>query len=207
MTNTSHCAADSIRNIPEINDDASETTVMPCNNADGASQATSMGWKPNGLDNHVENELYTSRVYLRTGRRHSLSSLSTGSISNPGWSFLSGLSLAQMSSIAVVSLPLSLEELWNPRYYTSTDQSIAEAAIGPRVMESTRQPPNLRPLGSQANRLSFSFRNNAEVGLATCPDNRHIGIQPAGLLGKSMRQTLRILLLGEILRIWYFTLV
>lgn len=63
---------------------------------------------------------------MRTERRHSLSSLSTSSMAGRSWSFLSGISLAQISLISVVSLPLSAHELYNPEHYAVTLSNIAE---------------------------------------------------------------------------------
>ena len=204
MTSGSCLAAESVRSVPETRDDVSETTVKLGTGTNDHSQSSPLEWKPIGLDTHVEDELHASRVYIRTERRHSLSSLSTNSFSNPGWSFLSGLSLAQMSSVAVVALPLTLDELWNPQHYKLTDRTLDESAtmIGfvPKVKSNTQLGHQAKIMGYKSNRLSVSFRNNAEVGLAACPDTKAIGNQPSGVLGKRMKQTVRILLLGKLSR-------
>lgn len=69
------------------------------------------------LNSTTESELYASRVYMRTKHRLSMSSLSTSHDSGAGLSFLSKISLTQISSISVISLPLCCNELWNPQQY------------------------------------------------------------------------------------------
>lgn len=66
------------------------------------------------FDTMLESDLYTSRVYSRTTHRHSMSSLlnSIGDLS-----FLSGISLAQILNLSVISLPIFCHELWNPQQY------------------------------------------------------------------------------------------
>ena len=77
-----------------------------------------------GIDQHIfqlhpttEAELYASRVYMRTKHRLSMSSLSTRHDSGARMSFLSKISLTQISSISVISLPIYCNELWNPQRY------------------------------------------------------------------------------------------
>lgn len=73
---------------------------------------------PTVQSNHMlESELYASRVYLRTAHRHSMACLNSRHDSVAGLSILSGISLAQISSLSVISLPVSSHELWNPRHY------------------------------------------------------------------------------------------
>ena len=65
----------------------------------------------------IQKELEASRVYQRTAERHSTSSLLSG-LHSPAWSALSGVSLAEISGLSVISLPISYDELWNPQHYT-----------------------------------------------------------------------------------------
>ena len=69
------------------------------------------------FDPNMESELDASRVYMRTKHRHSMSSLVSTYDSVAGLSFLSGISLAQISSISVISLPIFSYELWNSHQY------------------------------------------------------------------------------------------
>ena len=92
------------------------------------------------FDPNLESELHASRVYMRTKHRHSMSSLNSTYDSVAGLSFLSGISLTQISSISVISLPIFSYELWNPQQYTdirSTDMSASLRAQNPTY--STRR--------------------------------------------------------------------
>ena len=64
-----------------------------------------------------DQDLHTSRVYARATNRHSSLSVSSSAIHSVGWSFLSGLSLADVSEISVIGLPISPQELWNVEHY------------------------------------------------------------------------------------------
>lgn len=76
------------------------------------------GIQAHGL--HIEPLLQRSRVYLRAFQRHSISSLPSSSAhSKCGWSMLSDISLAEISNISVLSLPLSASELWSSQHFSS----------------------------------------------------------------------------------------
>ena len=64
-----------------------------------------------------EDDLQTSRVYQRIASKRSMSSLPSSAVRSLGWSFLSGVSLAEISNISVISLPISMKDLWNPQHY------------------------------------------------------------------------------------------
>ena len=66
----------------------------------------------------VQTELEASRVYRRTAKRHSISSFLSG-LHSAAWSALSGVSLAEISILSVLPLPISYGELWNPQHYTT----------------------------------------------------------------------------------------
>lgn len=118
--------ATSTLRAPLENDDAS--TITPKANADEKSElhihAIEEQSLPSGssqtfrhFDPNLESEFYASRVYSRTTHRHSISSLLSNQDSVAGLSFLSGISLAQISSISVISLPIVCHELWNSQHY------------------------------------------------------------------------------------------
>ena len=83
------------------------------------SSSDSPGTPSFGLDYAVERSLASSFVYLRADGRMLTSVLSSNSSagSGCGWSFLSGISLAQVSNISVMSLPVSWHGLWRPEQY------------------------------------------------------------------------------------------
>ena len=64
----------------------------------------------------IQKELEASRVYRRSAKRHSTSSFLSG-LHSAAWSALSGVSLAEISALSVLSLPISYHELWNPQHY------------------------------------------------------------------------------------------
>ena len=70
----------------------------------------------------LQKELEASKVYRRTAARHSISSFLSGLNSATG-SALSGVSLAEISSLSALSLPISYDDLWNPRHYTIARES------------------------------------------------------------------------------------
>ena len=61
----------------------------------------------------IQAEIEASRVYRRTAQRHSISSFPSD-FHSAAWSALSGVSLAEISNLSVLSLPISYNELWNP---------------------------------------------------------------------------------------------
>ena len=65
----------------------------------------------------TQKELEASRAYRRTDKRHSISSFLSG-LHSAAWSALSGVSLAEISGLSVLSLPISYDELWNSQHYT-----------------------------------------------------------------------------------------
>ena len=69
------------------------------------------------LDPRVQRILHESRVYSRTVQRHSISTIPRSYRSTGGWSMLSGISLAQISNISVLSIPIIASELWGTGHY------------------------------------------------------------------------------------------
>lgn len=73
-----------------------------------------------------DQDLNTSRPYTRARKRHTILSTASSEIHTMGWSCLSGLSLAEVSHISVINLPICPCDLWNgQRYHASrTDDSL-----------------------------------------------------------------------------------
>lgn len=67
-----------------------------------------------------ELDLRKSRVYKRTMRRMSCESIQTSAAPSFGWSCLSEMSLAAVSNISVISLPIAAKELSNGEHYIPT---------------------------------------------------------------------------------------
>ena len=68
-----------------------------------------------------DHDLQKSRVYQRNLRMRPYSSLSSTVGHSIAWSFLSGLSLADISCVSVVSLPISGQEVRVSSYYENKD--------------------------------------------------------------------------------------
>ncbi len=102
-------------------DDAS--TIRPCRPDDGnlldseLRQTTAFGFA-------FEQDLQRSRVYRRALIRDAESSVSSSLGRSVGWSLLSGLSLADISCLSVISLPVSGQEIWKSSYYEPGDGHI-----------------------------------------------------------------------------------
>lgn len=99
--------------------------------------AESSNFNSNGgisqFDPNLESELHRSRVYVRTMHRQSMTSLTSTHESVAGFSFLSGISLAQISSISVISLPVFAFELWNSQQYRDTRSIDIDANLTSQV--------------------------------------------------------------------------
>ncbi|KAK0509514.1 hypothetical protein JMJ35_007908 [Cladonia borealis] len=67
-----------------------------------------------------DDDLNNSRPYTRAMRRSLIWSPRTSAIGTIGWSCLSGLSLADVSEISVINLPVSPRELWNGARYSAS---------------------------------------------------------------------------------------
>ena len=71
-----------------------------------------------GFDKEVEEGLSSSFAYSRAGRRLPFSQdRSSSTASRMGWSFFSQISLAEISNLSVISLPISIQELWDSEQY------------------------------------------------------------------------------------------
>ena len=66
-----------------------------------------------------EQELLASRPYARAINRRPCLSATSSVVPTMGWSYLSGLSLAHVSAVSMLSLPLSALELWNGHRYVT----------------------------------------------------------------------------------------
>ncbi|KAI9767951.1 MAG: hypothetical protein M1839_004303 [Geoglossum umbratile] len=94
-----------------------------------------------------EDTLFATRVYKNTLLRNSVVSLTSSKPPTAQWSVLSGLSLADVSNISILSLPLSASELYNSRWYDKAQRTGGGSAteeperLGQRS-KLTRYPPS-----------------------------------------------------------------
>ena len=93
------------------------STVEPRNSSDGNSMLAGPDSRMNKFDPVLDAQLQASRAYLRTEHRRSTSSIISKQDSMAGFSIFSGFSLADVSNISVISLPMIVDELWNSEHY------------------------------------------------------------------------------------------
>lgn len=75
-----------------------------------------------------EEDLFASRPYLRAIKRRPCWSTTSSVVPTMGWSYLSGLSLADVSEVSILSLPLSPLGLWNGHRYTVARDDLGDSA-------------------------------------------------------------------------------
>ena len=99
-------------------------------------------------------------------RRGSGMSLLSSEAPSLGWSYLSDVSLANVSNISVISLPISLNELSNAAHYaqesTQGKTSYPQNPLGAAL----RSPPGFAPSKNSGEELAFSglpFNNTIPV--------------------------------------------
>ena len=85
-----------------------------------------------------EQDLRHSKVYKRVRRRNSLASISSSSAPSFGWSCLSETSLANVSNISVISLPIAANELSNGEHYR--DSSTPRKAFNSNLITARPSP-------------------------------------------------------------------
>ncbi|KAH0539020.1 hypothetical protein FGG08_004414 [Glutinoglossum americanum] len=124
---------------------------------DGTDPATTLlgpqgirdvGW----LHRAFEEILLDTRVYRRASSSPSAISLGSSEAPKAGWSMLSMLSLAEVSNISVLTLPLSLSDLYNPQWYDGSSS-------GADFPSNSQLPTNLGPQGSDPSSHRFPHRD------------------------------------------------
>jgi cell division control protein 24 len=78
---------------------------------------------------NFEADLESSRVYRRAQRDTMDFSFRSSVAETKAWSILSGLSLGQISTIAVIALPVYPEDIGNPQHYDFGQQQIRQKSI------------------------------------------------------------------------------
>ena len=138
-----------------------------------------------------EKDLKASRPYLRALRRCSGGTLSSSIAPSMGWSYFSGISLADISCLSVVSLPIVPQDLWNG------DRYLLSRSIPTSDTESHRSLQSLfsnRAILHQKEHLSTDAATIARIieyrslsggyfGLGSNRDSLHLGCGKIVLLG------------------------
>ena len=124
-----------LRNIERMHPALANSTIPSCASMSVNEHTGKRSMSPAFFDFAFEEDLQTSRVYRRAALDETRFSkaLSSNSIGN---SFLSGLSLSDVSDVSAISLPISPMELWNHhRYGTGRDTKLL--LIHPRLRHGT----------------------------------------------------------------------
>ncbi len=108
-------AASLTENEGKVKDNAS--TIRPKQQATDPTMKTSEPAVTAMKRFTFEQDLRQSKVYSRARRRMSLDSLQSSAAPSFGWSCLSETSLANVSNVSVISLPIAAGELANAQHY------------------------------------------------------------------------------------------
>lgn len=102
-------------------DDESIITVRPA----GSSTGTALEMQIMSLPAEFESLLKSSRPYRRAVKRPDRFISATSSVIHTlGWSFLSGISLAEVSNISIIELALDKNSIWNSTFYDTTSKHL-----------------------------------------------------------------------------------
>lgn len=128
--------------------DALRPRMASCRNSnkDRESMVTIQQVKPYGsceqdnsllrFDHSFDLDLKNSRPYTRASKRPPIWSVASSAVQTLSWSCFSGLSLADMSQISVINLPITQRELWNGHSYSV--YSVHEKGLDDVVEEEPR---------------------------------------------------------------------
>ena len=131
----------------EIDEDDT-STIMPSRKILPEDDVKQSSVSTSQFDFLVESALRESRAYARLTHRHSVSSIPSDSGSLTGLSFLSGISLAQVSDISVISLPIFHHEILNPQNYSAMTEH-SSRSVGATSMLDPESRPQLHVLTEQ----------------------------------------------------------
>lgn len=140
-------------------DAESQSTPVVANNSSTtkASQTQSIAFA-------FENDLQSSRVYGRVTHKHSYISLTSSAGKSRGWSFLSDLTLSEVSNVSVLFLPITKEELYNGYDYQFSHARGTEA----HGRNSYRTCPSSSEGDHRRRRLLLTF---TEIGKGIPPQD------------------------------------
>ena len=107
-----------LRDIERMHPALANSTIPSCASTSIYDRSGNRSMSPAFFEFAFEEDLKTSRAYKRVALDESRFSkaLSSNSVGN---SFLSGLSLSDVSDVSAISLPISPMELWNHHRYGS----------------------------------------------------------------------------------------
>lgn len=125
-----------------------------------------------------DQDLEISRPYTRAVKRHPVCSTTSSEIHTMGWSCLSGLSLAEVSHISVINLPVVPKELWNgERYFSSQFDPIgfvlSKPQSEPSFSRTTHSTPTLSRLSKTLGPVTSVLKGG---GLSMIKDDSEVPV-------------------------------
>jgi len=121
------------------------------------------------IQHEFEQTLYASWVYRRNQNRRESMSIRSSVIRESAWSALSELSLAQISIISVIALPVQRSELFNAQWYALNENQGEEAKDGRKTGKVALGSKDQLSGSSPANRYDISY-NEQQHGLSNTGD-------------------------------------
>lgn len=104
---------------------------------DGELESLSNGTSSTAFTVDIEMSLQASRVYRRAQRQRVRSSVAFDG-QTIGSSFLSGISLSEISNLTVIALPIKIDEITNSQHYVTTPLSLFDFSFGdPPIVEDS----------------------------------------------------------------------
>ena len=106
-----------------------------------------------------EEDLEASRPYIRALKRCSRWTTTSSVTPSMGWSFFSGISLAEVSCLSAIALPIAPQDLWNGNRYQIAQSNRRNHLEEPRSVQS-----------ELPKRILHSMARNLATSLATVKD-------------------------------------
>ena len=149
------------------------------------------------VDNFAfEEDLFASRPYARAINRRPCWSASSSVVPSMGWSYLSGLSLADVSEMSILSLPLSPPELWNGHRYVTARDELEDSADDkePQRQASIARTRSMTTVKNQAasSWLPRKLFNEWDSTHVKAPDIQMISSENVVLLGATYTHKFKI---------------
>ena len=133
-------------------DDGKSTSSSQSKAEDDVTETPGISLVPFSFDQ----DLIASWVYSRAERRRSADSLRSSAAVSFGWSCLSEFSLANVSNISVVSLPIDIRELSNSAHY----RSLRHATLPRNLYSRNRENPPRDSEDTEEETSASFVRNN-----------------------------------------------
>ena len=144
-----------------INDEASCLTIKKADLRSDAMVSDSSDSRKPTFGFSFDDDLNNSRPYTRAMRRSLIWSPRSSAIGTIGWSCLSGLSLADVSEISIINLPVSPHELWNGERYSASYRGfngVLEGIKEDLARPASEPPPTLQSGQSYDRRVGAMSR-------------------------------------------------